>query len=321
MLKKAGSLSKKFISVNNASISLIVFFIMIFSFVFCCFLNNNIVSAYIPYTPSSPLGNSTTDINIENEYTVITSEAGSSWMFDWGDGTSTDWIEVGPSDIEISQTHSWYSYGDYEVRVKHRNIYLTESAWSDPLIVTVAPPADVDGDGWHYNIEIAYGKDPEDPYDFPLDTDLDGVPDEDSIDGTYIGDTDDDNDGLSDEIENLIGSNARKFGDIVFLVVDGTTYCLVDTNGNGKSDLLYNTLTKFRTDVSINDNDIYLDIDGDGEWGYTYNQGVITDYEAPFEIPWLYVILGTIGIILLIIFILFKKGILFLYEEEYIIEE
>ena len=321
MSKKAGSLSKKFISVDNASISLIVFFIIIFSFIFCCFINDTNVSGYIPYTPSSPLGNSTTDINVENEYKIITSEVGSSWMFDWGDGTSTDWIVVGPTDTEISRVHNWYSYGDYEVKVKHKNIYQTESAWSNPLTITVAPPADVDEDGWPYKIEIAYGTDPENPDDFPLDTDGDGTPDEDSIDGAYIGDTDDDNDGLSDELENLLGSNARKFGDITFLIIEGTTYCLVDTNGNGKSDVLYNTFTEIQTGVSIKNNDMHLDINGDGEWDYTYNQGILTVYEAPFEIPWLYVILGIIGIILLIIYVLFKKGILFFYEEEYIIEE
>jgi len=290
---------------------------MIFSLVFYCYINDCNVSGSTNFIPYPPLGNNTTDINIENKYIIYTSDVGSSWMFDWGDGSYSDWIVVTDSDDYISQTHTWHTYGDYEVRIKQRNIYMTESTWSNPLIVTVAPPSDVDGDGWKNDIEIAYGKNPEDPYDFPLDTDYDGVPDEDSIDEAYLGDTDDDNDGLSDEIEKTLGSNPKKFGDIVFIVIEKNTYCLVDTNGNSKYDLLYNTLTEIKTKANNEDGVTLLDIDGDGSWDYSYDNGILKVYKESFEIPWLYVIIAIIAIVLIVIFILFKKGIIYLYEEEY----
>jgi hypothetical protein len=320
MLKKAGNLQKKLIKANNVSISLLVIFNMIFSLVFCCCIFDCNVSGSNNFIPYPPSGNTTTDINIENEYIIYTSEIGSSWMFDWGDGSFSDWIVVADSDDYILQTHTWYSYGDYEIRIKQRNIYMTESSWSDPLIVTVAPPTDLDGDGYRNDIEISYGTDPEDSYDFPLDTDYDGVPDEDSIDEVFLGDTDDDNDGLSDEIEKTLGSNPKKFGDIVFLVIEKNTYCLVDTNENSKFDLLYNTITEARTSAKYEDGLTLLDIDGDGSWDYSYDQGTMVVYKESFEIPWLYVIIAIIAIVLIVIFIMFKKGIIYLYEEEYIEE-
>jgi hypothetical protein len=321
MLKKVGNVQKKFINVNNISISLILILTMIISLSFCCITNNYNASASSFFTPSPPTGNTLSDINIENEYTIITSEAGSSWMFDWADGSYSDWIVVGDSDTSISQTHTWYSYGNFEVRVKQRNVYLTESTWSDPLIVTIAPPSDLDGDGWSNDLEIAYGKDPENFQDYPLDTDGDDVPDDDSTDGAYIGDTDDDNDGLSDVLEISLGSNTKKFGDVEFLVIDSTTYCLVDTNENEKFDLLYNTLTELRTRAKFENGITLLDINGDGSYDYNYDQGFLVVYKEPFKIPWLYVILGVIVAVLIILFILFKKGVLYLYEEEYIVEE
>ena len=105
------------------------------------------------------------------------------------------------------------------------------------------------------------------------------------------------------------------------LVFESTVYCLVDTNENGKVDLLYNTNTELRTKAKIENGVALLDFNGDGEWDYTYDKGFLITYKAPFEIPWLYVILSIIGITLLILFILFKKGILYVYDEEYVIEE
>jgi hypothetical protein len=278
------------------------------------------VSGSNSFTPYPPSGNITTDINIENEYIIYTSEVGASWMFDWGDGIFSDWIYVTDSDDYIFQAHNWNSYGDYEVRIKQRNIYMTESTWSNPLIVSVAPPTDLDGDGWKNDIEIAYGTNPEDPYNFPFDTDYDGIPDEDSIDGAYLGDNDDDNDGLIDEIETILGSNPKKFGDIVFLVIEKNTYCLVNTNENSKFDLLYNTLTEVKTKTKNEEDVTLLDIDDDGSWDYSYNNGILVVYKESFKIPWLYVIIAIIAIVLIVVSILFKKGIIYLYEDEYIDE-
>lgn len=320
-MKKAGSLKKDKKSACLKFINVLVLFTLLSSLVFICFNTTGVIAGISPYTPASPTGNTSSDINVENEYTIFTSEVGSSWMFDWGDGGRSDWVQVGASGNSISQSHSWSAYGEYEVKVKHRSVYMVESAWSPPLTVKVTPPKDLDRDGYSNDMEIAYGTDPNDPNKHPIDTDKDGIPDNDSSGGKYIGDIDDDNDGVSDIIEEKIGSNPKNFDDITLLVFDGVTYCLADTDGDGKSVVLYNFNTELKTDASTNGNTVYLDINGDGKWEYTYSNGIIKTYKQPFEIPWLYVILGIIIVVVLIILILFKKGILFLYQEEYIIEK
>jgi hypothetical protein len=324
MLKKAGSSNKnkktiKFNSIKSASIvSLFVFILFISFLVLFSFCNEiYVIAGSSSYTPSSPSGNTTGDINVDHEYVVYTKEVGSCWMFDWGDGNYSYWIEVGVSDTFVSQTHSWNSYGVYEVRVKHRSVYMAESAWSPPLIVTITIPPDLDDDGWNNEVEEAYGKNPEDPNEYPIDTDGDGTPDEDSLDGNYMGDSNDDNDGLTDTIEESLGSNPKDGTDVINIIFKTTTYCLVDTNGDGNSDILYNSQTELQTKVLIKDGKTYLDTTGDGSWDYTYD-GTVVSYK-PF--PWLYLLAAIILTVVIVIFLLFKTGILYLYEEEYVIEE
>jgi serine protease AprX len=59
------------------------------------------------------------------------------YMWDFGDGTITDWIGPFPSDHEIGQQHSYDEEGVYEIRVKAKDNLDLESEWSDPLPVTM----------------------------------------------------------------------------------------------------------------------------------------------------------------------------------------
>lgn len=276
----------------------------------------NAGSSYIPYPPVGPTNGT---INVEYEYIVNTIEAGSSWMFDWGDGNYSNWIVFNGSGNFVSQKHSWSNYGVYNVRIKYRSPYMVESPWSPPLLVNISKPADVDNDGWKNNIEIAYGTDPENPSEYPQDTDNDGIPDEDSPDGKYIGDADDDNDGLTDIVELSIGSNPKNTKDVISLFLNDKIFYLVDINNDGKSDVLYNLESNSKTKVKNQDDVVFLDINNDGIWDYIYSKdkGVV-EYS---EFPWLYVILGVISTGLFIVFIMFKKGIIYFYEEEITVEK
>lgn len=321
-MKKAGTLKKNKNSTCLKFINILVIFTLLLSFIFICFNTTCVIAGVSSYTPASPTGNTSTDINVENEYTVFTSEVGSYWMFDWGDGSYSDWIKVGVSDNSISQSHSWSSYDDYEVKVKHRSIYMVESAWSLPLTVKVTSTIDLDRDGYNNDMERSYGTDPNNPNNYPIDTDKDGFPDDVSPDGKYAGDNDADNDGLSNQIEQMLGSNPKKASDVNSISIDGTTYYIVDTDENDKPDKFYNPVALINTTMELtNEGNYLIDFNGDGKWEYSYSDEVIRPYEQPFEIPWLYVILGVILIVILIILILFKKGILYLYQEEYVIEE
>ncbi len=67
---------------------------------------------------------STTDIDGDSIY----------YLFDWGDGTYSEWIGPYNSGEIISLNHSWDNQGDYQVRVKAKD-NNDQSEWSDPLVV------------------------------------------------------------------------------------------------------------------------------------------------------------------------------------------
>ena len=145
MLKKADNLNKNEIKLGlNYLKSTLVIVLIVFSIIimFYCYNDIHIIAGSNPYTPASPSGNSTGEINVDYEYVIYTIEVGSSWIFDWGDGNFSDWVRVEESDTFISQTYRWDSYGVYEVRVKQKSIYSMESEWSLPLVVTITPVLD-----------------------------------------------------------------------------------------------------------------------------------------------------------------------------------
>jgi len=66
-------------------------------------------------------------------------------LFDWGDGTDSGWLTPIPSGDIASAKHKWASQGNYQVKVKARDIpYLAESPYSDPLPVTMPRSRTID---------------------------------------------------------------------------------------------------------------------------------------------------------------------------------
>jgi hypothetical protein len=60
-----------------------------------------------------------------------------SFIFDWGDGTYSEWVGFVDSGDEVQATHTWEKRGDYNIRVLARNDRGVRSSWSDPLPVTM----------------------------------------------------------------------------------------------------------------------------------------------------------------------------------------
>ncbi len=61
-----------------------------------------------------------------------------SYLFDWGDSTDSGWGDPIPSGQTATATHTWTTEGNYQVRVKARDIPgFAESEWSDPLVVSM----------------------------------------------------------------------------------------------------------------------------------------------------------------------------------------
>ena len=56
-----------------------------------------------------------------------------SYLFNWGDGNESDWLGPYESGEECRESKVWTSRGNYEIKVKAKDIYGAESSWSDPL--------------------------------------------------------------------------------------------------------------------------------------------------------------------------------------------
>jgi choloylglycine hydrolase len=95
-----------------------------------------------PEKPDPPTGEVSGAVKTEYVYKVDDVEDPDNtiseiyYQFDWGDGTFSTWKNrywvIGGE-----MTHSWNRQGNYDVRVKAKDIYGAESDWSNPLTVTM----------------------------------------------------------------------------------------------------------------------------------------------------------------------------------------
>lgn len=309
--------------------SFLKYFSLFFCFILFFLIFSVDVSAYIPAAPTGP---SEGLVDEGYEFKIYTMESAASWKFDWGDGNYSDWVSLDGSLDYVSQNYSWDKEGVYAVRIQHKTKYIGESQWSSPLKIIISIPSDIDNDGWENDIESAYGTNVSDENDYPLDSDSDGKPDDDSLDGVYTGDADDDNDGLSDEIELSLNLDPLDKSDVKSVKIEGKTHFLIDYNNDSEMDSFYNSETKKVNNVYIDGKNIFIDVDDDGDSDYTYDKyiGIVQKYISPqntdegdttMGFPWSAFIITVIMVVFLVVFLLFKKGIFYVYEQECEVEE
>jgi len=93
-----------------------------------------------PDTPDTPEGPDEGATGIEYTFITTTTDPEGeqvSYMFDWGDGTFSDWIGPVPHQTPVQGSHAWDGDGVYEVRAKAKDINDDESDWSDPHTITI----------------------------------------------------------------------------------------------------------------------------------------------------------------------------------------
>jgi hypothetical protein len=116
-----------------------------------------VVTAYnkIPYVtsintttsdpPSTPVINGPTvgRINKEYEYTAISNDPEGAqiyYMFDWGDGTKSEWVGPVDSGTQVTMTHAWTEIGNYSVKAKAKDVENSRSRWTEPYYIIIDVP-------------------------------------------------------------------------------------------------------------------------------------------------------------------------------------
>ncbi len=117
-----------------------VFFVFSLLLLICCafFVSSPIVFSKTPmYIPSTPLGTRFGYVGIDYEYAIVTLNPDSLWMFEWGDGTNSSWLQLEQNQTSITETHHWDAVGSYQLHVKYKSETAPYGIWSDAMIVEI----------------------------------------------------------------------------------------------------------------------------------------------------------------------------------------
>jgi hypothetical protein len=99
--------------------------------------NSNIGS--LPMKPDIS-GSEEGDIDEELTFSTSTTDPNNlqvSYMWNWGDGSQTEWSDLFDSGETVSASHSWNEEGIYPIKVKARNSDNLESEWSNAFMVGI----------------------------------------------------------------------------------------------------------------------------------------------------------------------------------------
>ncbi|UCF12916.1 MAG: PKD domain-containing protein [Thermoplasmatales archaeon] len=93
-----------------------------------------------PHIPEIPLGPISGSTGIEYNFTTSTIDPEGDevyYKWDWGNGLISDWMGPYESGVSIKINYTWTQWGTYEIKVKSKDTYDSESNWSEPLIVNI----------------------------------------------------------------------------------------------------------------------------------------------------------------------------------------
>jgi len=94
-----------------------------------------------PNTPEPPVGSKIFFANVPYNCSSVTTDPEGSkvaYMFDWGDGNTSKWF--GPyesGEIVAVEYNTWNKVGEYEIKVKVKDLHNEESNWSEPYVVNI----------------------------------------------------------------------------------------------------------------------------------------------------------------------------------------
>jgi hypothetical protein len=99
-----------------------------------------VVITHRPNKPVTPIGE--TEGKFGNPYLYATSATDPDgdqleYFWDWSDGTDSGWLGRYHSGDNCAITHTWVAQGNYNIKVKAKDIHGVESDWSDPLPIAM----------------------------------------------------------------------------------------------------------------------------------------------------------------------------------------
>jgi hypothetical protein len=100
-----------------------------------------------PSKPSPPSGPDNGVVDEELTFSASTEDPQGDdvyYLFDWDDGTDSGWLGPYPSGSEQSTSHSWDEKGEYDIKVKAKDVNGAESDWSNDHAIEIFERSDVD---------------------------------------------------------------------------------------------------------------------------------------------------------------------------------
>ncbi len=94
-----------------------------------------------PIKPSTPEGPGSLEIGDSGKFTTFSTDPndeGIRYMWNWGDGTYSGWLGPFDSGDDASASHIWNTEGDFNIKVKAKDVHDMESeGWSDSICITI----------------------------------------------------------------------------------------------------------------------------------------------------------------------------------------
>jgi len=93
-----------------------------------------------PLKPNKPSGPTDGVPNEQYTYYASTTDPDDDeilYIFDWGDGSFSEWIGPVESGTQVSANHSWNNKATYDIKVRAKDIHGDQGEWSDPLSVII----------------------------------------------------------------------------------------------------------------------------------------------------------------------------------------
>ena len=93
-----------------------------------------------PIKPSMPEGPISGGVKVEYIFNSVTTDPDGDqifYMFDWGDGNISRWLGPFDSGETVYASHKWLEIGNFNIKVKAKDIHQIQSEWSDPVSVLI----------------------------------------------------------------------------------------------------------------------------------------------------------------------------------------